>query len=343
MGGPWEVRVQGRLAEVGGDRQDALAAGGHRHREVGHDRRLALTAVGRGHRDHDGLAIADAEQRERGTGRAERLDERRGALEVADDVAGLVQLVEAGRRDRADGRHAVGRLDIVDRDQPAVQAGPAEGGGDTDQEAGDCAEHGIARRLGLEGGSGQTRRIADDEVAVGDDAIGLRERELVAQAADRRRGVAPDRRGETRDLRLDRVDARVDGAALQGEPELAEDPRDDARAVASAGRGRCRCLDAQEIRVGRERRGDALAQLVLLDPHPLGRGARAREQPARGRPRSAGRAWSCPSSARCRPRGGRSASRPSGSARASPARPHRRLRLRPLPRAGSATRTHAAS
>ena len=174
----------------------------------------------------DRLAVADAVERERRARRAEGLDERRGAFEVADDVARAVDLVEAGRRNRADRRHAVGRLDVVDRDQPAIEAGAPEGGGDADQEAGDGAQHGVARGLRLEGGVGQARRVAHDEVAVGDRAVGLRQRELVAQIADRRRRVARGLRFEAVDLRVDRVDACVDRAALQAQAELLEDIRD---------------------------------------------------------------------------------------------------------------------
>ena len=185
-----EVRVERRLAQVGRDRQDALSARCHRHRQVGDDRRLALAAVRRGHGDHDRLAVADAVERERGARRAERLDERRGALEVADDVARAVDLVEARRRNRADRGHVVGGLDVVDRDQPAIESRAPERGGDADQQSGDCAEHRVARGLGLEGGGRQMGRVAHDEVAVRDRAVGCRKRQLVAQVADRGGRVA---------------------------------------------------------------------------------------------------------------------------------------------------------
>jgi hypothetical protein len=73
-------------------------------------------------------------------------------------------------------------------------------------------------------------RVAHDEVAVRDRAVGCRKRQLGAQVANRGGRIAPDGRRQLLDLVLDGVDASVDCAALETEPEALEDVRDDDRA-----------------------------------------------------------------------------------------------------------------
>ena len=166
----------------------------------------------------------------------------------------------------------------------------------------------------------------------------------LAQVADRRRRVARGLRLETVDLRVDRVDAGVDRAALQPQAELLEDR--------SPPSGRASARRSPSLRSPRSGSGSsrwAAPRSRSSAARPATRRAwrrqvRGRAPPARVRLPSAGRGSPCRSRRRsCRRPADRSASRPSGSARAS--RATRRTRRRPRRRRGrgSAPTTRAAS